>query len=164
MPSVNQIKSDTTYNPQIVARKKQRRNMFFLLVTGVAGWLLYNTYANIYTISDEIFATRNEGKFKELFATPYKKIIWFGADCPVSAQRKHIIDTLLKSTGLDKYYVHHPYLQNSLSVQCPTKECMDLLIMNKCSSDACIIIPAKQKIIKIPYKNMIGKLEKYKYE
>ena len=119
MPSLQQINtaqpSETPKQPKNAALKK-----YLKIIAGVAAiWLGYTyfTGAKVMTIPDDAYAMRDKSMFKELFESPYKKIIWFGADCPISRQKSSIINTVLQVTQLNKFYVHRPFLQNSLFVQ-----------------------------------------------
>lgn len=168
MPSIQQLKkrndSDENYSYNQVANKKSNKSTFIKILVVIllfGGWILYRDKDDIYTIPENIYETRNDGYFKDLFATPYKKLIWIGADCPVSAKRKEMIDKLLEATQLNKYYIHHPYLQNRLSIKCNGPDCVDIQIMQRCE-EVCIIIPTSRQIISIKEKNMFRALNKYK--
>ena len=172
MPSIQQLKKTTENDVNLPYNSYQNKkssssvwNKIFLLILLVGCWLWYKHKANIYVIPDNIYETRSTGHFKDLYETPYKKLIWFGPDCPVSAKRKEIINSVLKYSKLDKYYVHRPYLQNSLVVNCPGIgiDCVDVQIMKRCK-EMCIILPNSKRIISITEKSMLRKLKKYQNE
>lgn len=165
MPSLHQIKSDMNYtgkdgyNP---VDKKSPLVTIVQIMTVVAiglGWYAYSIRPKIYNIPTEIMTAQNSDKFLNLFATNSKKIIWFGADCPISAQRKSIIDSVMKFAKLDGFYEHRPFLQNSLRIHC--QNCLDSYIMENCNDGICIIIPARHQIIKTDEKRLIKNLQKY---
>ncbi len=164
MPSIQQINPNKT----AVAEKKKRKSKFFaaikvvLFFSLIIGWYLYRDMPKVIKIPDNTWETRNSGKFSNLFEDQYKKIIWFGADCPVSARKKKTFDDAIKFRGLDSYYFHRPYLQSSMYVQCETDECMDMFILKHCSEGACLIMPRHKKIIKTKYENLFRDAEKYK--
>ncbi len=162
MPSLQQINttqpSEMPKQPKNAALKK-----YLKIIAGVAAiWLGYTyfTGAKVMTIPDDAYAMRDKSMFKELFESPYKKIIWFGADCPISRQKSSIINTVLQVTQLNKFYVHRPFLQNSLFVQ-PT-DLLGAYIMKNCSGHICIIVPASHKVIQTKEKYLGRDLSKYK--
>ena len=172
MPSIQQLKKTTENDVNLSYNSYQNKkssssvwNKIFLLILLVGCWLWYKHKANIYVIPDNIYETIKDGYFKDLYETPYKKLIWFGADCPVSAKRKEIINNVLKYSKLDKYYVHRPYLQDSLVVNCPgsSTDCVDAQILLRCP-EMCIIVPTSKKIISIKEKNLLNTLKKFKEE
>lgn len=165
MPSIKQLKEiNENYSYNQVATKKTNKSTFTKILVVIllfVGWIWYHNKDDIYTIPENIYETRNDGYFKDLFATPYKKLMWQGADCPVSAKRKEMIDKLLEVTQLNKYYIHRPYLQNRLSIKCNGPDCVDIQIMQRCE-EVCIIVPTSRQIISIKEKNMFRALNKYK--
>ena len=164
MPSIQQINPNTATSSE----KKKRKNKIFrvlkvcLFFSLIIGWYLYRDMPKVIKIPDNTWETRGSGKFSNLFEDQYKKIIWFGADCPVSAKKKKMLDTAIKYRGLDAYYFHRPYLQGSIYVKCETDECMDMFILKHCSEGACIIIPRIKRIINTKYENLFRDAEKYK--
>ncbi len=165
MPSLQQfgiVQAETIKKSRIESKKpKKLLKMILLILLVVCGYVYYNQ-ADTYVIPEEIYATRNNSMFKELFDTPYKKIIWFGANCPISAQRKKIIDLGLKYRKLDKHYIHRPFLQNSLNISCATEDCLDIFVMDKCGAGLCIIVPNEHKIIHTTYEHLARDMEKFK--
>ena len=93
-----------------------------------------------------------------------KKIVWFGADCPVSAAKKKRINKLLKARGLDKFYEHKAFLQNSYFSSCQGNNCLDVFLIENCSESYCILIPSQNKFIKVDFNkgDLLEILDKYK--
>ena len=141
MPSIQQINQQQT--PRLLTKKNISvlKTSIKIVVGIVVAWLVYTHYtaAKIINIPNDAYTTRNESHFKDLFASPYKKIIWFGADCPISQQKKKIIDIIINKKQLDKYYIHHPFLQNFLRIAPNDK--LGHFIMQNCSGFVCIVVP-----------------------
>ena len=121
---------------------------------------VYFMPAKIVSIPDNIYITSNKGYFKELFETPYKKVIWFGADCPVSVRKKEIINVLMKETKLDQYYVHKPFFLQSFH-DVKISDTMEGFIMRNCPSGYCIVDPTLRKIVRTDDKHLIRDMLKY---
>lgn len=162
MPSINQMKSTQNYDPNKPAVKNPKKTFMkaAIAITVVAGIIIHYVKPKIATIPDEMLAAQSESMFQDIFATPVKKILWFGADCPVSARKKQQIDIALRYYKLDKHYQHMPHLQNSFMIHC--FDCLDSFVMEHCASGICIILPNSKKIIQTTEDKLIKNLEKYK--
>lgn len=164
MPSVQQLNENKTYSPYAKKPKSamQTAVRWLVFIAIIIGGCSFYLKANIKVIPDKVYATRSVGKFSELFSTSAKKIVWFGANCPLSAKQKNNIFALLKRQKLDGYYEQYAYLQNSLSVRCKDSYCMDKFIMDNCANEVCIVVPTKKQIIKTKYNKLSRILERYK--
>ena len=161
MPSIQQISQQQMQQPT-AAPKFSNSSKYLKIIAAILLTLvgfLYYTSPKIITIPDNAIATINQSQFKELFGTPYKKVIWFGPDCPMGQQKKRIMETLLKGTKLDKFYIHRPFLQGTLIVR-PGDE-LGLLLMKHCFDNVCIIDPSSHKIVQTTEKNMLTDLIKF---
>lgn len=148
MPSIYQLRT----RQQAARKSAQSKHSAFtkwlgLVVVLVGTYLIYghSTETKITKIPDDIYATSSKSFFGDLFASSYKKVIWFGADCPLSHSTKKNIDLTIKQNQLDKYYVHRPFLQSSLHMN-PTDK-LGSFIMENCGDCVCIIVPADHTII-----------------
>lgn len=161
MPSLQQVKDKQIRNPNAPASKSPLRTLvkYVIILTIVVIAILHYTKPKIATLPEELYAAQTESKFKELFATPQKKIVWFGADCPVSRHRQAVIDARIKFDKLEGTYLQKAYLQNSLLISC--FECLDMFVMEKCNG-MCIILPESRKIIETSDKKLVEDLQKYK--
>ena len=161
MPSLNQFKTAQVRDPN--APKPQKPLQKFMKVTIISaivvGAILYYIKPKIATLPEELYTAQTESKFTELFATPIKKIVWFGADCPVSKHRQALIDARLKFDKLQGIYLQKAYLQNSLFISC--FECLDMFVMENCNG-MCIILPESRRIIQTTEKKLVRDLQKYK--
>jgi hypothetical protein len=120
---------------------------------------LYCTLPTVKKIPEAVYNATSAGKFGNLLTTPHKKIIWFGADCPMSRQKKAAIDLLLKMTQYNTYYEHRPFLQNSLSVE-PSDIFGDFILQN-CADGICLILPQSRKIVKTTEKKMLKDMKRF---
>jgi len=160
MPSLYQIRSANDYTPEKKSILSNGYLHFALFLAIVAAGYYYYIQPKFYHIPEQIFANHDNVKFLQLFGTPSKKIVWFGADCPVSATRRDVINIALNQMKLDKLYEQRPFLQDRLTINC--KDCLDSYIMDKCHKNICIILPATHKIIKTDEKRLLSTLQKYK--
>ena len=161
MPSIQQINQQQSSKFLTKKHLSVLKTSFKIVVGIIIAWLAYNHYtaAKIITIPNDAYTLRNESHFKDLFASPYKKIIWFGADCPISQQKKKIIDIIIKEKQLDKYYIHHPFLQNSLRIDPNDK--IGHFIMQNCSGFVCIIVPSARTIIQTSEEHLMRDMIEY---
>lgn len=120
---------------------------------------VYFIPAKVVNIPDNVYEAAGKSYFKELFETPHKKVIWFGADCPVSKRKKDLIDMLMNKSELDKYYEHRPFLQNYLDIQ--YTDTTGRFIMQMCPSGYCIIDPSLRKLARTDDKRLIPDMFKY---
>ena len=165
MPTLHQIKSTNDYqgNYNPVNRKNSPYGAiakFVIFSAIVLGAYLYSIKPKVYQIPDNVFIEQEHKRFLYLFSTPIKKVIWFGADCPVSHQKMDMVDYAIRSAKLDDVYEQRAFLQNRLMINC--KDCLDTFIMDKCSKGYCIVVPAKHQIIKVKNKKLLEYLKKYK--
>ncbi len=162
MPSLQQIKPKQSSQTSIKSKNSNIKKYLKIAVGIVIAGLAYMYYvsAKVINISDDVYAMHEESHFKELFNDPYKKVIWFGANCPVSQYKKNVIDAVMKRAEFDKYYIHHPFLQDSLLIKPADK--LGFLIMDKCSGYICIIVPSSHKIIQTTEKHLMRDLAKYR--
>ena len=161
MPSLQQVKDKQLRDSNAPAPKNPLRTLvkYVIIFTIAAVVILHYTKPKIATLPEELYTAQTESKFKELFTTPQKKIVWFGADCPVSRHRQAAIDARLKFDKLEGIYLQKAYLQNSLFISC--FECLDMFVMEKCNG-ICIILPESRKIIETSEKKLVDDLQKYK--
>ncbi|HCU58757.1 MAG TPA: hypothetical protein DIC64_02115 [Alphaproteobacteria bacterium] len=157
MPTLEQIKQRALQTPK--KQKPKALKKFILIILGAAFvWFIYTHFiaTKFLNIPDNAYT---KSYFKELFDTPYKKVVWLGADCPVSKRKKDIINKLMKETALNKYYQHRPFLQNSLYIE-PTDKLGHLIVQN-CSSSICLINPLTGKIAQTTEPKLIQDMMKY---
>lgn len=163
MPPISQIKN--TINSNVSNRKNSSKKFIKYLVIAaiVIGIFRYFVFTKIENIPNEVYEnTSKDNQFYTLL-TGNKKIVWFGADCPISASRKKFIDTILNILNLDKIYKQQAFLQNSFSVQCKNKYCADAFFIENCGNNFCIVIPSRRKFIKIKdEKKLLKTLQKVK--
>ena len=163
MPSLYQIKSDQDYKYDYAQSNKSSPLATFAkfavaIAIGIGGYLYY-IQPKVIHIPEKVIVHHESNRFIELLATPVKKIIWFGADCPYSAQRKNIINMILKHTKLDGNYEQRPFLQDRLIVRCT--ECLDEFLLKNCNDGVCIIVPSKHEVIKTTEERLVKNLIKY---
>ena len=116
MPTIQEIaqkRGGTVTIKYNYSNLKTNLKVIFLLLL-VVFVCVYFIPAKVVNIPDNVYEAAGKSYFKELFETPHKKVIWFGADCPVSKRKKDLIDMLMNKSELDKYYEHRPFLQNYL--------------------------------------------------
>ena len=114
MPTLEQIKQRSLQMPS--KPKSSNSKKILKIIVGIAlAWFTYTHFVpkKLVNIPEGAYA---QSHFKELFDTPYKKVVWLGADCPVSKYRKNAINAMMKQTQLNRYYQHRPFLQYSLSI------------------------------------------------
>ena len=161
MPSIQQLsgqqQSQMPAKPKYSAMKKCTEIAIWVVALGLA--YMYFKPTKIIKIPDSAYATREHSLFKELFETPYRKVIWFGGTCPGFEYKKQLIDTVMKNTKLDQYYIHRPFLQNSITIRSDDE--LGQIIMKNCSEDICIIFPSSHKIFKTTEKRILNDMIKY---
>ena len=164
MPSLKQIQKSQLRDPNapVYQTPLKRFMKVVVMLTVVGAAILYYIRPKIFTLPEEFYTAQTESKFRELFATPGKKVVWFGADCPISQQRQKIVDAGLNFSGLNAFYIHYPYLQNSLFISC--YDCLDSFVMEHCSGGFCIILPESRRVIQTTDEKLFKDLEKYKNE
>ena len=89
MPPISQIKN--TINSNVSNRKNSSKKFIKYLVIAaiVIGIFRYFVFTKIENIPNEVYEnTSKDNQFYTLL-TGNKKIVWFGADCPISASRKN---------------------------------------------------------------------------
>lgn len=160
MPSVHQIKTkDLDAN-----KTKILPRLLKYIAVSIAIILLIRHFfvPDIKYTSDDIWQQKDSDFYSSV--TGKKKIVWFGADCPISAARKKAINKMLEKTGLNKFYEQKAFLQNSLRVKCTNEKCLDIFLIENCSENYCIMIPSQRKYIKIDYDSIsiISNLDKMK--
>lgn len=157
MPTLEQIKQRSLQMPS--KPKSSNSKKILKIIVGIAlAWFTYTHFVpkKLVNIPEGAYA---QSHFKELFDTPYKKVVWLGADCPVSKYRKNAINAMMKQTQLNRYYQHRPFLQYSLSIDGNDK--IGHFIIHNCSANICIINPPLGKIIKTNEKKLVSDLNKY---
>ena len=161
MPSVQQIKKTNDLTPN---QAKLMPRLLKYTAIALALVLLFRHFFVPETgeISHDMWGQKDSDFYSAVVGK--KKIVWFGADCPVSAARRKAINEALKRTGLDKFYEQKAFLQNSLMTKCSNHDCLDVFLIENCSENYCIIIPSQRKYIKIGYNSLslISDLEKMK--
>lgn len=160
MPSVNQIKNTGQPIDVKVQKTWQYKLLKYLIWVFIAGVVFRYFFApKIEDISEGVYKkTTADNPFYSVI-TGGKKIVWFGADCPVSRQRQTIIDMLLENAGLDTVYEHRAFLQNSMSSSCFGRDCVDKLLVENCSGNLCIVVPSQHKFIKVDFDDAnLGKI------
>ncbi len=176
MPSVNQIKK-TKVEPNNVKKPVLPRIIKYivLVLVGVAVFR-YFFALKIVDIPQAVYdSTTPENQFYSMkivdipqavydSTTPenqfysiihgQRKIVWFGADCPISAHRKKIIDKRLKLAGVDKSYEHIPFLVNSYNTSCSGEGCVDIFLIENCGGNFCVVFPNRRKIVKFDFDDV----------
>ncbi len=163
MPAISQIKNTTNSNVATSKYSSKKFIKYFIIALIAIGLFRHFFILKIENIPHEVYEnTDKDNQFYKLL-TGNKKIVWFGADCPVSASRKKNIDKMINILNLDKIYKQHAFLQNSFSVQCNSKYCADIFFVENCGDNFCIVIPSHRKFIKIKdeYK-LLKTLPKFK--
>ncbi|MBO6281296.1 MAG: hypothetical protein J6N49_02060 [Alphaproteobacteria bacterium] len=162
MPSLQQINTaQSSETPK--QSKKAVLKKYLKIIAGIAiVWLGYTyfTAAKVISIPDDAYSMRDKSMFKDLFSDQYKKVIWFGANCPVSRQRKKIFDMVMTAAKLNNYYIHRPFLQNKTYVA--PGDILGHFVMQNCFASVCIIVPSSHKIIQTTEKHLLRDLNKYK--
>lgn len=161
MPSVQQIKKTNDLTPnqaKLLPRLLKYTAIALMLVLVFRHFFVPETGE----ISHDMWGQKDSDFYSAVVGK--KKIVWFGADCPVSAARQKALNNALKKTGLAEFYEQKAFLQNSLSVKCSSQDCLDIFLIENCSENYCIIIPSQRKYIKIGYNSLslISDLEKMK--
>ncbi len=164
MPSVQQIKKPITVT-QNPPRKKL--NAFAKAMAGVAvlcGMFYHFGVTKMEKIPENIAENALEQSPFDYLLKGGKKIVWFGADCSLSAARKDAVDKLLKARGLNKFYEQKAFLQNSYSSSCSNRNCLDVFLIENCSENYCILIPSQNKFIKVDFEkgSLFTTLDKFK--
>lgn len=154
MPSVNQIKK-TKVEPNNVKKPVLPRIIKYmvLVLVGVAVFR-YFFALKIVDIPQAVYdSTTPENLFYSIIHGQ-RKIVWFGADCPISAHRKKIIDKRLKLAGVDKSYEHIPFLVNSYNTSCSGEGCVDIFLIENCGGNFCVVFPNRRKIVKFDFDDV----------
>lgn len=131
-----------------------------IVIVGLA-YVIY-TLPHVEQIPDEAYKSLDKSKFANLLTTPHKKLIWFGADCPASNQKKSVITHAIHLAKFDKYYEHKPFLQNSLYVA--PDDVFGQFIMKNCGNNMCIVMPGSRKVVSTTEKYMVRDMSRYLYE
>ena len=131
-----------------------------IVIVGLA-YVIY-TLPHVEQIPDEAYKSLDKSKFADLLATPHKKLVWFGADRPVSKEKKSIITLTIYLSHFNKYYEHKPFLQNSLYVA--PDDIFGQFIMKNCANKMCIVIPGSRKVVSTTEKYMVRDMSRYLYE
>ena len=155
MSTIQPIDFDETSEKHYKLKKYLKR--IIIIACAITAYVYYTS--KVVKIPDDVYATRENSYFKDLFSTPYRKVIWFGANCPMSKLRKDIIDKMMKNYQLDKYYLHQPFLQDSLMIQ-PGDE-LGYFILKNCNRNICIVAPEFHKVIQTDEKHLLRDLNKY---
>lgn len=117
----------------------------------------------IISIPDEVYAQlKPENPYYAHLTTGTKNIVWFGADCPISAMQKTAINMFITQNNLQQNYNHMPSLQNSIYFDCTDKNCPEIYLARNCSGSICIIFPLSHKILKTNKKELFKTLLKAK--
>ena len=161
MSSVEEINSQRAHRTRMKPKPSALKKYLKILVGAAVAWKAYDyfTSTKIISIPNNIFASDDKSRFEELFSSPQKKIVWFGADCPLSRNKKKIIDITIQKQELGDHYKHQPFLQNSLAID-PNDQVGHYLVQN-CSSNICIILPSSHQIIPTDEKHLLQDMFTY---
>ena len=163
MPSVHQIKNTSQPIDVKVQKPWQYKLLKYLILVFIAGVAFRYFFApKIEDISEGVYKkTTAESPFYSVI-TGGKKIVWFGADCPVSKMRQQAVDNLLKMANLEDVYEQRAFLQNSMSSSCYGKDCVDSMLVENCSDSYCLIVPSHHKFVRVDFKsrNLLKILQK----
>lgn len=163
MPSVHQIKNTgQPINNKVQKPRSYKLLKYLLLVIAAGAAFRYFFAPNIQDIPQGVYdQTAKDSPFYSVI-TGGKKIVWFGADCPVSKMRQQAVDNLLKMAKLEDVYEQRAFLQNSMSSSCYGQDCVDSLLVENCSDSYCLIVPSHHKFVRVDFKsrNLLKILQK----
>ncbi|MCM1323631.1 MAG: hypothetical protein NC218_05675 [Acetobacter sp.] len=138
-------------------KKKNKYKKTLLIGVAVIGLIILGNKLSSYkiiNIPEEIYTNTPKSSNHYDFINGQKKIIWYGADCPISQSRKKMIDKILDATSLGQSYKHQPQLASQFTVTKP----IERFFIKNCGNNTCVTLPEQQQLIIIKDRTKLFKI------